>query len=105
MLKFGKRLSGTQKLKIFARRTIYYEQKLYFNFIMKRVVFSSAFYYPVHVLTFQKLLLSVVAYDKVDTLSDYAFRPEINLLIKFPQQEILWSPFENKASVATKKSC
>ena len=27
-----------------------------------------------------------------------------HLLIKFPQQGILWSPFENKASVATKKS-
>ena len=32
------------------------------------------------------------------------FGPEIDLLIKFPEQEILWSPFENKASVATKKS-
>ena len=43
-----------------------------------------------------------MAYDKVDTLSDYVFWPEINLLIEFPQQEILWSPFENKASAATK---
>ena len=48
---------------------------------------------------------TVVAYDRVDTLSDYVFWPEINVLIKFPQQEILLSPFENKASVATKKSC
>lgn len=46
-----------------------------------------------------------MAYDRVDTLSDYVFWPEINVLIKFPQQEILLSPFENKASVATKKSC
>ena len=46
-----------------------------------------------------------MAYDKVYTLSDYVFGPEINLLIKFPQKEILWSPFENKASVTTKKSC
>ena len=46
-----------------------------------------------------------MAYDKVYTLSDYVFGPEINLLIKFPQKEILLSPFENKASVATKKSC
>ena len=43
-----------------------------------------------------------MAYDKVDTLSDYVFWPEINSLIEFPQQEILWSPFENKASAATK---
>ena len=42
-----------------------------------------------------------MAYDKVDTLSDYVFWPEINSLIEFPQQEILWSPFENKASAAT----
>ena len=52
-----------------------------------------------------KWIATVVAYDKVDTLSDYVFGPEINLLIKFPQQDILWSSFENKASVATKKSC
>ena len=52
-----------------------------------------------------KRITTVVAYDKVYTLSDYVFGPEINLLIKFPQKEILWSPFENKASVATKKSC
>ena len=44
-----------------------------------------------------------MAYDRVDTLSDYVFWPEINVLIKFPQQEILLSPFENKASVATYK--
>ena len=30
-----------------------------------------------------------MAYDRVDTLSDYVFWPEINVLIKFPQQEIL----------------
>ena len=52
-----------------------------------------------------KRITNVVAYDKVDTLSDYDFGPEINLLIKFPQQEFFWSPFENKASIATKKSC
>ena len=43
-----------------------------------------------------------MAYDKVDTLSDYVSWPEINSLIEFPQQEILWAPFENKASAATK---
>ena len=52
-----------------------------------------------------KRITNVVAYDKVDTLLDYDFGPEINLLIKFPQQEFFWSPFENKASEATKKSC
>ena len=45
-----------------------------------------------------KRITNVVAYDKVDTLLDYDFGPEINLLIKFPQQEFFWSPFENKAS-------
>ena len=30
-----------------------------------------------------------MAYDKVDISSEYVFWPEINLLIKLPQQEIL----------------
>ena len=55
-------------------------------FIMDSVVFSSGFYYLE--LSFKRIT-TVVAYDKVDTLSDYVFWPEINLLIKFPQQEIL----------------
>ena len=53
---------------------------------MDSVVFSSGFYYLE--LSFKRIT-TVVAYDKVDTLSDYVFWPEINLLIKFPQQEIL----------------
>ena len=106
MLKSGKRLSGTQKLQIFARRTIYYEQKLYFNFCNEKGCTFICFLLSCSRSELSKgLLLSVEAYDKVDTLSDYVSWPEINLLIKFPQQEILWSPFENKASVATKKSC
>ena len=36
-----------------------------------------------------KRITTEVAYDKDDTLSDNVFWPEINLLIKFPQQEIL----------------
>ena len=66
---------------------------------------ASCFDLRFRVLRFRNYLTTVVAYDRVDTLSDYVFWPEINVLIKFSQQEILLSPFENKASVATKKSC
>ena len=47
---------------------------------MESLVFSSGFYKLDQVLSFQKdYYVTVIAHDKVDTLSDYVLWPEINL--------------------------
>ena len=54
-------------------RTIYYEQKLYFNFYNEKGCIFICFSLSWSRSELSKgLLLSLVAYDKVDILSDYA---------------------------------
>jgi len=54
VLKSGKRLSGTQKLEILQGVQFTMSKSFILIFIMKRVVFSSAFYDLDLVLSFQK---------------------------------------------------